>query len=540
VRKKTALFTVWMLALGAYVIVSQSSAPGAALPAFSGYSTGTNIHADVLRTAAGGPTVADAEVAFSGAAVNSTGFTAGGVHNEEDIAVVPTPGVPDAALDSAGKESFGKGTGLEVGVGTNLPNDDLNQVVLGGRAEAASQPATRSDGLAPASATDSGQVNTNLVDVTQASPLLYLQALHGDAQARFNENLCIKDGRLSEGMGRVAKAQLVDAAANPATPALDSPLVSANSEFFGSSRGVAQSRSFTQLVPNLDGTYGLSTETHMTFAPIALLQSSAALPAPIVVEVLGEWIFRAVATGKNGGADVTYEVAGLSNDPDPAVVRVYLAPTDANALPAIEIKRSQLFGASGINVPIPGGPGPQLLNLTLGEDIRAISAPGNLPDPASQPTEAVNGTVASGAADVIRLDLINAGPLNPGPRVANVRVGHLEAQAQVPAGGIVCPTPPTPTTTTTTAAPGATTTTTAAPGATTTTTAAPGATTTTTAAPGATTTTTAAPGATTTTTAAPGSTTSTTVAGTAVQGVQFTRSPSPAAEPVTVQPSFTG
>jgi hypothetical protein len=540
VRKSVALFMSSILAIAGYVVISQSSAPGA-LVAFNGFSTGTNVHADVLRTAAGGPTIADAEVAFSGAAVNSSTVPAGGVHNEENIAVVPTPGAPDAAVDSTGMESFGKGDGLEIGLGTNLPNDDLNQLVLTGRAEAAAQPATRSDGDPPISVNDTGPVVEN-IEIAQAAPLLYLQALHGDAQARFNENFCIKDGFMSDGLGRVAKAELVDADANANTVDLDSPLIATSTDFFGESRGVAQTHSFTSLFPlhpaDPNTHYGLQTETHMTFAPISLLQTDATLPAPIVVEILGEWIFRATATGEDGGANVSYEVAFPSDpaNPDPTVVRIYLAPADANATPAIEITRSQLFTDTGINVPIPGGAGPQLLNLTLGEDARAISPAGALPDPASDPTEAADGTEASGAADIIRLDLLNAGPLDPGPRVANVRVGHFEAQAEVPDGGITCPVPPPPTTTTTAA--GATTTT--AAGATTTT--APGATTTTTE-PGATTTTTE-PGATTTTTAAGATTTTppatTTTIPTVVGGVNITRSATPPAEPVTAQPRFTG
>ena len=48
-------------------------------------------------------------------------------------------------------------------------------------------------------------------------------------------------------------------------------------------------RSFTYLVNNGDGTFGVASETRMTFAPVTLLQTDANAPAPIVVEVLGEW-----------------------------------------------------------------------------------------------------------------------------------------------------------------------------------------------------------------------------------------------------------
>ena len=547
-RKSVALFTVWALAIGGFIVVGQSSSSGAPLPAFSGYSTGSNVHGEVLR-ASDSQEIVDASVASSSAAVDSEGFDPAGIHNEMNFAVVPTAGEPTAGVDSAGKESYGRGSGAEVGLGTPLPNDDANQVVPGSIAEAGAQPTERSDGDPPLSATDTGLVKNQLAEITQADPLLYAQLAEGQARARFDETLCITSLPLAEGRGQTAKAQLIDTASDGGTSDLDAPVVNASSDFFGSTgRGVSQTWSRSYLVDNLDGTYGLATETRMTFAPIGLLQTDPNSPPPVFIEILGEWIFRAVATGKPGGAEMTYEVAGPSEDPDATIARIYLGPPDGLATPTIPIPRSALFGDEGLDIAIPPGPlGPKLLSLTLFEDIRAISAPNVLPDPASNPTEAGNGTLASGAADVVRVSALNidAGVAD-GPEVANVRVGHLEAMAQVPVGGIDCPDPPAATTTTgaggttTTTQAGATTTTT--PGATTTTTA-PGATTTTTA-PGATTTTTA-PGATTTTTAAGATTTTaapttTSTIPTSVAGVNITRSASPPAEAVTAQPRFTG
>jgi hypothetical protein len=100
VRKNVALFTVWALAIGGFIVVSQSSSQGAPLPAFSGYSTGSNIHADALRAGAAGPNIADVDVASSAAAVDSEGFDPGGIHNEENFAVVPTAGT--GGVNSAG------------------------------------------------------------------------------------------------------------------------------------------------------------------------------------------------------------------------------------------------------------------------------------------------------------------------------------------------------------------------------------------------------------------------------------------------------
>ena len=537
-RKTVALFTVWALAIGGFIVIGQSSSSGAPLPAFSGYSTGSNIHADVLRAGAAGPVIADADVASSAAAVDSEGFDAGGIHNEENFAVVPSAGT--GSVDSAGKESYGRGSGVEVGLATDLPNDDLNQIIPGGIAEAGAQPAERSDADPVLSDTDTGLVESQLAEITEADPLLYAQLLEGQARARFDETQCLTTGNLSEGRGQTAKAQLVDADSAGDGGDLDSPLVNASGDFFGSGgRGVSQTWSMSYLTDNLDGTYGLATETHMTFAPVGLLQTSNDAPPPVFVEVLGEWIFRAVATGKTDGAEVTYEVVPPTDDPDPTLVRIYLGPPDNAATPTIAIRKSQLFGDEGIDIAIPPGPlGPKLLSLTIGEDIRAISPTNVLPDPTSNPTETGNGTLASGAADVIRISAINpdAG-LPDGPEVANVRIGHFEARAQVPVGGIDCPDPPAVTTTT---GAGGTTTTTQA-GATTTTAPGGGGSTTTTAPGGGGSTTTTAPGGGgSTTTTAPGATTTTSTIPTSVAGVNITRSASPPADPVTAQPRFTG
>ena len=73
-RKQAALFIVWTVAAAAFVVLSPSPAPGAPIGVlmgdaeFSGFAHGTNVHADVLTTGAAGPVIADAEVAFSGAA----------------------------------------------------------------------------------------------------------------------------------------------------------------------------------------------------------------------------------------------------------------------------------------------------------------------------------------------------------------------------------------------------------------------------------------------------------------------------------------
>src|SRR5947199_7240849 len=111
-----------------------ATAQGAAFPgvaSFNGYSNGTAVHADVLQVP-GAPRLVDGEVAFSGGATN-TGGPAAGVNNEMDEPV---------ATSQAGKNAYGRGSGAEIGLGTQVPSSaaDANQIILAGLAEAAAPP----------------------------------------------------------------------------------------------------------------------------------------------------------------------------------------------------------------------------------------------------------------------------------------------------------------------------------------------------------------------------------------------------------------
>ncbi|MBV9040913.1 MAG: hypothetical protein JOZ68_07900, partial [Acidimicrobiia bacterium] len=263
-----------------------------------------------------------------------------------------------------------------------------------------------------------------------------------------------------------------------------------------------------------------------------------------------------------------------AGNPTPTTPLISIQPPGA-LTPQIILKTQDLFGPGALpqHIDIP-----TLASISIGEDPRAIGDNSANPAP---PSAAGDGTLASGAVDVVRIKLLVTDPTS---HLADLRIGHMESKAQVPAGGVNCPAAPvqqttttsssttsttaapTSTTTSTTAAPGTTTTsTTAAPGTTTTSTTVPvtpGQATTTTTAPS-TTTTTKAPSTTTTTeppvtpdqatttTTAPPSTTSTTSAPTTsaptttpttappeVQAQTFTQSP--AATAISATPNFTG
>jgi hypothetical protein len=422
-----------LVAFGGGSATAQNEFPGAAQ--FSGYSHGSNVQAHVLDAAAAGPRVADVETTFSGSAVNSQGVKE--IPNEMGVDVVPKAGVASPSLDPAGKQAYGKGSAVEVGLGNTLPISDTNQIGLPGPTEAASTPAARNDGKPVLNSSESGLADKNVLTVP-GDPLVYAQAADDQAAAVYNNKTCPVGQPLSYGRAHAAKAQVVDAGAALPDGSFGAPIVSAAASAFGDTRNEADSRSFTYLSSNGDGTYGLVTETHMTFAPISLLQTSPNAPPPIVIEILGEWVFRATATGKPGGSSISYSVIGPSNDPDTPIIRVWLGATKFTDLPALEVKRKDLFGTAGIDIP-----GQPLVHLTLGESPRAIQDGVDPKLTAAAPAvTAPDGTHAAAAADVVRLTALDAGG---GTTVAGLRVGHVEASATVPANGIKCTFPVTKT-----------------------------------------------------------------------------------------------
>jgi len=418
-----------LLAFGGNAAQAQNEFPGPAV--FSGYSNGSNVHVDAINAGATGPRVADVETTFSGSAVNSGGLKE--VPNEMGVDLVPAPGTKSPSVDPAGHQVYGKGSAVEVGLGNNIPISDTNQIPLPTPAEAAAAPAVRSD--APTGKVTNSSV-TGLIDnplvTIPGDPVAYVKAASTQAAAAYNPKTCPIGQPLSYGRSHTATAQVLDAGTANADGSMGGPVVSAQASAFGDNRSENDTRSFSYLVSNGDGTYGLASESHQTFAPVALLGTDPKAPPPVVVEVLGEWVFRAVATGKPGGAKVTYSVIGPSADPDPVVIRIWLGATKFTDLPALEIKRSQLFTDTGINVPAA-----PLLDLTIGEKQRALQPGVAIPKQAAAAPalEQADGTKAAGAADVIRLTALDGGG---GVTLAGLRVGHSEASVNVPAGGIKC------------------------------------------------------------------------------------------------------
>ncbi|HVL82114.1 MAG TPA: hypothetical protein VM840_11055 [Actinomycetota bacterium] len=394
-----------VLLLAAYAPPTASSQVPYAEAVFSGYSTGTAIHADALQS--GTVRVANVDVSFSGAAVDSTGLS-GPILNEMQRPVVP-------AVEA---DSYGRGSALEVGV-AQAPDAGSPTLSVLARAEASAPPST--------------DVVTREAGPVDADPLAWVSAARGQAQARWEPDaLCVIGAPYSYGLGYVADAQLVDTGQETAAEGLDSPLLAADAP--DPARAVTRSMSrtmFTRQVSQagaeLGSALGLISETRQTIAPVTLFRGGT---NEVTIELLGEWVLQAVATGVSGGAYVQY--GPDAENPETIVVRILRA-----GAPALELAAQDVLDDDGLVVPIPG-----VGEIVIGEPPRAIGGATG-----SAPTVAADGTEVAAAVDVARIRLLeqrNAeGQISQ--RAANIRLGHMEVSSTVPVGGIECELPVTKT-----------------------------------------------------------------------------------------------
>lgn len=373
-----------------------------------GFATGQPAHVSALES--GGTRLGDVEVAWSGATVDADADGLKGTKlNEMNRIFQP---------DKGGKLSYARGSGLEIGLGTTPA--DPNQAILAGLAEADAAPSSDA---------------TEEIAVEGADPLAYASLVRGQAVANANDSglvpdVCVLGDDISRGIGFAADAQLLDAGADTAQPELDGPVVALDdADGPGVKRAVSQSLSRTKLVPSgTPNNFGLMSEVRQTIAPVTLLRADPVNDTRLfTIELLGEWVLRVVANGKTGGATVHYGPGEV--DPQTPILRIIDSEDEVNDV----LDFQTLFGEEGFTgLNIPG-----VLDLTIGENPRAIAAPGEDPDPASKPKLAGNGTSASAAVDAVRIQLLS----QPDPQLADIRVGHMEVSTEVPVGGIDCPIP---------------------------------------------------------------------------------------------------
>lgn len=405
----TRVLTV-VLAIGALLVTGFTARPTEAQVAFgsadfSGYATGTAEHVHALQS--GGTRVADAEIAFSGATVDSLGLT-DGIKNEMGRVVQP-------AL--TGKNSYGRGAGLEIGVNQPISSETA-QIMLAGRSEASAAPS-------------SDLVKKELTLPASLDPVAYASLLRSEAQARWLADNCVTGQDLSYGRGYAADAQLVDTDTNSSTPMLETPLLStdANNPERAANQSVSRMKLTAQSTKpevgkplNIIGSdWGLMAETRQTIAPVTLFKGAA---NEVTIEVLGEWVLQAVAGGLPGTAFMHYGPGSAS--PDTPILRVLRGNVETRL-----VTLQQITGVNGLTVALPGNAG----TIKIGEPPRAIGNPG------AGAEVAAGGTSAAGAVDVVRVEILEQRDAlgNVTSEAAEIRIGHMEAKAIVPAGGIRCP-----------------------------------------------------------------------------------------------------
>ncbi|MGH3849976.1 MAG: hypothetical protein ACRDRT_09780, partial [Pseudonocardiaceae bacterium] len=166
---------------------------------FSAYGTGSVVALNALQL--GNTQVAGTQAAFSGGSVNSAGL-GGAIVSEFGQAVQPA---------GLGKNSYGRGAGLELGLVTPAPQTvDVNQLNLAGRAEATA---------APPSALVTKEIPISL------NPVAYASTLRGQAQAIYDPNFCPVGRPLSFGLGYAENLQLLNTLGQKADGSFVAPVL---------------------------------------------------------------------------------------------------------------------------------------------------------------------------------------------------------------------------------------------------------------------------------------------------------------------------
>jgi LPXTG-motif cell wall-anchored protein len=362
--------------------------------AFAGYGSGAAVSANVLQL--GATQTLNVQQAAAGQSTNSQGLPDEGLFNELGYVVQPQ-GISD-------RNAFGRGTGAELGLVTPVPNPDPNQILLAGLAEAAAPP-------------NSGLVEEQIGPVELGS-VLYANLLRGRAQATFDPNICVIGKPFSYGEGEAAGAQLVGTDPGAGLPLVDALLGVALPPDSPNPRNASSTRSATYLIPNGDGTFGVVSETRQTIAPVSLIGGA------VTLELLGEWALRAIATGKPGGARIEYAPVGAG--PSTPVATLTVGGTQV-----LELTFQDIFGTSGFDTEALLGALAAVLDIKIGTPPRLLGGgPGG-----GAPAVAADGTSASASVDVASVQVLTVPGVISG---ADIRLGHMEAAAIAPPGGVQC------------------------------------------------------------------------------------------------------
>ncbi len=412
-----AVLLSWVPSAGA-----QNYAVGAPIN-LRGFATGTVAH--VRAAEAGGTRLVDSEVAFSSAVADADADGVNGPKLNEMSRLLQG--------NVGNKFSYARGTGLEVGLAQTVPQppDADNDLILAGKAEQTAPP-------------DNSEPATEEIAV-EGDPLAYASVVRGQALANAQDGglipeVCVLGEDISRGLGYAADVELVDTGGNDSAPNLDGALVALDDQ--NAQRSVSQATSRTRLVPTgAPNNFGLMSEARETIAPITVLQTDTPAPGEdprvLTIELLGEWVLRAVALGKAGGAKIDYGTGDVQTGGIAGGLTSILRILGADGAPIVGVNFEDLLGDQGLTIP-----GDPLVNISIAEQPRKLTAPAAFPDPDSSPEVAANGTKAVGAVDVLRIRLLAS---DTETVLAEVRAGHMEVSSEVPVGGVNCPIPVTKT-----------------------------------------------------------------------------------------------
>jgi uncharacterized repeat protein (TIGR01451 family) len=384
-----------------------AAAPGTAAVdgTIDGFATGDFVYLNLLDTSAAD--VAQVSVSQSAAAVSNKQLQK--VDGLDQL-------VYDGGL--AGKNAYGHAAGVSLNLGQGDASVPQARLTL---AEAASPPRKRE--------------RTDIVEVP-AAPVLTatVQPDVAEANTRSVDDFCVLGKPISQGTANVADVQLVPAGAAVA-PGF--ALADATGEIL--------TRSTEQLVPNGHGTLGLSSSSSLETAGLTLFAGIDG--AETTIKVINPITLDATAGGFPGTATATFG----DEDGDKPVLSI------KNGSNVTKLTLEQLIG-DGAVIDFNG-----LLKLEIGLD--------------PETTKSADGTKVSSVADLVKITVIGdpapssgsvGGPLgsvlNPvlGPVLdaldnsgllqaiddalvgaglstgVDFRLGHFEATAQVPRGGITC------------------------------------------------------------------------------------------------------
>jgi LPXTG-motif cell wall-anchored protein len=257
------------------------------------------------------------------------------------------------------------------------------------------------------------------------------------ANTTSSDDFCVLGAPLSEGTATVADAEVL-----PVQPGLA----------VATADGTVRQDSTEELDPNGAGALGLNSVETLNTAGVTLFEGVPG--AAIKIKIVNPLILQAFAGGVKGSAKVSFG----SNDGKKDLLSISAGGNKA------VLTVEQVLGGKGATIPIVGKVGNKTLHLL---DIEIGGEP-NI-------KLAANGTMASAVADLVKVQVINKfgktkvkidGPLGPilqpilDPVVGvldqivgtlqsaveslgltkgvDLRIGHFEANAEVPVGGIHC------------------------------------------------------------------------------------------------------